>query len=129
MHILFLPLDERPCNYLYPQMIVSSNTSIKLTMPSLNILSQKKNPASFENIRTYLLEQAKNQEALVISLDMLLYGGLIPSRLHHLSQETLEKRLEVLKEIKQINPRIKIYAFECIMRCPQYNSSEEEPDY
>lgn len=129
MNILFLPLDERPCNYLYPQMIASSNTSIKLKMPSLNILSQKKNPASFENIRTYLLEQAKNQEALVISLDMLLYGGLIPSRLHHLSQDILIDRLKVLKEIKQINPRIKIYAFECIMRCPQYNSSEEEPDY
>lgn len=129
MHILFLPLDERPCNYLYPQMIASSNTSIHLTMPSLNILSHKKKPASFENIRHYLLEEAKNQEALVISLDMLLYGGLIPSRLHHLTQEILEERLEVLKEIKQINPQIKIYAFECIMRCPQYNSSEEEPDY
>lgn len=129
MNILFLPLDERPCNYLYPQMIVSSNTSIHLTMPSLNILSQKKKPASFENIRTYLLEQAKDQEALVISLDMLLYGGLIPSRIHHLSQDILVDRLKVLKEIKKINPRIKIYAFECIMRCPQYNSSEEEPDY
>lgn len=129
MNILFLPLDERPCNYIYPQMIASSNTSIHLTMPPLDILSHKKEAASFEKIKEYLLSESDKQEALVISLDMLLYGGLLPSRIHHLTKENLKNRLHVLKDIKEKNPQIKIYAFECIMRCPQYNSSEEEPDY
>lgn len=60
---------------------------------------------------------------------MLLYGGLLSSRLHHLTEDILEEHLDVLQELKTLNPHIKIYAFQCIMRCPQYNSSEEEPDY
>ena len=28
-----------------------------------------------------------------------------------------------------MNPDIKIYAFQVIMRCPDYSSSDEEPDY
>ena len=60
---------------------------------------------------------------------MLLYGGLLSSRLHHLTEDILEEHLDVLQELKTLNPHLKIYAFQCIMRCPQYNSSEEEPDY
>lgn len=129
MRILLLPLDERPCNYIYPQMIVSSNHSVHLTMPPLDILPKKKIPASFNKIRQYLLKEAVTQDALVISLDMLLYGGLLSSRLHHLTEDILEEHLDDLQELKTLNPHLKIYAFQCIMRCPQYNSSEEEPDY
>ena len=31
--------------------------------------------------------------------------------------------------MKQRNDRLLIYAFQCIMRCPSYSSSDEEPDY
>ena len=60
---------------------------------------------------------------------MLLYGGIVPSRLHHLSEETLTRRLNVLEEIRKSNPALKIYAFSLIMRCPSYSSADEEPDY
>ena len=128
MKILYLPLDERPCNYLYPKMI-TNNSSVNLTMPKLEILSKKKKAASYEDIKKYLINNVDDQDGIVISLDMLLYGGLIPSRLHHLDIDIVKERLNVLKELKKINKTLKIYAFECIMRCPQYNSSEEEPDY
>lgn len=42
MRILLLPLDERPCNYIYPQMIASSNHSVHLTMPPLDILPKRR---------------------------------------------------------------------------------------
>ena len=58
MRILLLPLDERPCNYIYPQMIASSNHSVHLTMPPLDILPKKKISASFNKIRQYLLKEA-----------------------------------------------------------------------
>ena len=60
---------------------------------------------------------------------MLLYGGIVPSRLHNFTIEELLKRLNLIRKIKEINPNIHIYAFSLIMRCPQYNSSDEEPDY
>ena len=60
---------------------------------------------------------------------MLLYGGIVPSRLHTLDESELTKRLELLRTLKDENPALKIYAFALVMRCPCYSSDEEEPDY
>ena len=45
MKTLIIPLDERPCNYQYPQMIAKTNSNIDLIMPDVSILSKKKSPA------------------------------------------------------------------------------------
>ena len=129
MKTLIIPLDERPCNYQYPQMIAKTNSNIDLIMPDVSILSKKKSPAILTELDRFLFSHCQEVDNLVLSIDMLVYGGLIPSRLHHCSKDELLKRLEVIKRLKQINPQLKIYAFNCIMRCPSYDSSEEEPDY
>lgn len=40
MKTLFIPLDERPCNYLYPQYIAETS-DIELITPSMEQLSCK----------------------------------------------------------------------------------------
>ncbi len=128
MKLVYLPLDERPCNLKYPQQLAAA-TDIQLFTPSKQILGRKKNPAKFEDIRSWLLRETKEATHLILSLDMLVYGGIVPSRLHQLTDEECVARLDVIKEIKQQNQRIIIYAFNLIMRVPSYNSSDEEPDY
>ena len=125
--VVYLPLDERPCNYKFPKLLPKTNLNI--INPSKDILGDKKIAANFEKIRNFLIDSTKDSDYLVLSIDMLLYGGIVPSRLHNLSYSTLEERLRVLKVIKKNNPKIKIYAFGLIMRCPQYSSNDEEPDY
>lgn len=127
MKILYLPLDERPCNADYPLML--ENKDLQILTISKNILGKKKQPGNTNQIAQSLLQLCKQCDTAVLSIDMLLYGGLLPSRLHHESKDILVKRLDTLAKMKEINPALKIYAFQCIMRCPQYNSSEEEPDY
>lgn len=127
MKILLIPLDERPCNYDFPQML--KNKKCDILVPPKTILGNKKNPADISALQNFVLENIQDCDAAVLSMDMLLYGGLLPSRLHHYSEEELKNHLSLLDKIKDINNKIKIYAFQCIMRCPQYNSSEEEPDY
>ena len=39
---------------------------------------------------------------------MLLYGGIVPSRLHFLSQEEIFSRVDFIKTLKEINPKLKI---------------------
>lgn len=124
--IVHLPLDERPCNYNFPFELFNPKAFF-ITRP--DELGDKKSPANPEKIANFLIKNCINADGLVISMDTLLYGGLIPSRLHFLSKEEVEKRLAILKTIKEQNPSIKIYAFQCIMRCPKYSSSDEEPDY
>jgi hypothetical protein len=129
MKTLLLPLDERPCNYYYPQMIGASNKNIQIITPEKNILGDKKTPANIKEIEQFLLNNAISCTNIILSIDMLVYGGLIPSRLHYLTKDEALSRLEIIKKIKEKNPQIKIYAFDCIMRTPQYDSSDEEPDY
>ncbi len=66
---------------------------------------------------------------MVLSLDTLVYGGILPSRLHFDTKEDLIKRVDIIKEIKKLNQNMKLYVFGLIMRCPSYSSSDEEPDY
>lgn len=126
--IVFLPLDERPCNIDYPKAIFAS-ADIELVLPERNILGNKKQPASFPGIRNFLLKETEDAYGLVVSIDMLLYGGIVPSRLHHLDLQELKARLALLETIRENNPALKIFAFDLIMRNPQYDSSDEEPDY
>lgn len=127
--IVYLPLDERPCNYAFAGFLSEENPSFTLVRPATEILGKKKISADSEKIRAFLLNECKDADYLLASADMLLYGGIVPSRLHHLSEETLTRRLNVLEEIRQSNPALKIYAFSLIMRCPSYSSADEEPDY
>lgn len=128
-NILMIPLDERPCNYLFPYKLLEDNPEYSLIVPERERLGKMKTPADHEYIRSFLLDNASKANIAVISMDMLLYGGLLYGRLHHFSSEELCARLDVLRMMKERNPVLKIYAFQLIMRCPQYSSSEEEPDY
>lgn len=124
--IVVLPLDERPCNYDFPYQLFSTK-DLHIVRPMR--LGDKKKSADSNEVISFLLKECKDAYALVLSIDTLLYGGLIPSRLHYNTKEEVENRLNVIKQIKKENPLLKIYAFQCIMRCPRYSSSDEEPDY
>lgn len=126
MKILLLPLDERPCNAAFPGRLFPAD-KVQILLPRK--LGHKKNPADFSVLSDFLFEKAKDADALLLSLDMLLYGGLIPSRLHHLKTETLFSRLHLVRELKEKYPALPIYAFATVMRCPAYSSDDEEPDY
>ena len=126
--IVLLPLDERPCNYDFPRRLFTHGSETKIVVPGR--LGNKKAPADTEQIREFLIEETKDAQALILSVDMMLYGGLVPSRIHHIHDAGILKKLaETLHVIKGNNPKLVIYAFQVIMRCPSYSSSDEEPDY
>lgn len=126
--VVFIPLDERPCNYHFPYQLFHSFV-FDIRRPERHLMGDKKIPGNLDGLQQFILEEAKDAYGLVIAIDTLLYGGIVPSRLHHDSVDTLEERLNVLKTIKAINPSLKIFAYHLIMRCPQYSLSDEEPDY
>lgn len=129
MKITFLPLDERPCNSKYIQMITASTSEIMLDSCPLEIMGRQKEAANREKVNSFLCESSHDADALVLSMDTFLYGGLIPSRIHQLKQETIQHQFDFLRELKKQRPNLKIYASICLMRSPQYNSGAEEPDY
>lgn len=129
MNVIYIPLDERPCNRLYPEYIASCNDEINILSPDLSILGYKKTPCNLEAVWKFLEENAQFADVAILSIDMLLYGGLLPSRLHKSTAEELEVYIDRIKNLKNKNKNLKIYAFNLIMRTPKHSSSDEEPDY
>lgn len=124
--VVLLPLDERPCNFDFP-VALYRNSGLEIVRP--DVLGDKKNPADLDKLENFLIKECSDADYAVIALDTLLYGGLIPSRLHYCEEDGVTRRLGLLKKIKSENPKLRIFAFQCIMRCPKYSSSDEEPDY
>jgi len=126
--IVYLPLDKRPCNALFPAQIAAM-TDVRFVVPPVSALGNKKQAANHERIAEWLLKETEGADYAILSIDMLVYGGIVPSRLHRLDEQECLRRLAVLKNLKSANPRLRIYGFNLITRAPAYNSSEEEPDY
>lgn len=129
MNLLYVPLDERPCNALYPQMISELTENVNLIVPPNDLLGEKKRAANVSLLWEWIEKEIKQCEAAILSVEMIVYGGLLPSRLHHMTPQECIDRLSNIKKLKTINPGVKIYVSNLIMRTPSYSSSEEEPDY
>ncbi len=127
--IVYLPLDERPCNYDFCGFMVQNNNEINLVRPPKSGLGLKKTPANYLSVKNFLSSECADADYLILAVDMLLYGGIVPSRLHYLSQEEIFSRVDFIKSLKDENPDLKIFAFSLVMRCPTYSCGDEEPDY
>ena len=127
--IVYVPIDERPCNYDFPYEVISESESLSILRPGKDVMGKKKQPADCERLCEFLLCECRDADYLILALDTLLYGGIIPSRLHRTDEALLKRRLATLKELKRSNPKLHISAFSLVMRCPCYSDSSEEPDY
>ncbi len=109
--------------------MVQNNNEINLVRPEKSDLGLKKTPAEYLSVKSFLSRECADADYLILAVDMLLYGGIVPSRLHHLSQEEIFSRVDFIGTLKKFNPNLKIFAFSLVMRCPTYSCGDEEPDY
>ena len=127
--IVLVPLDERPCTYMYPKMLANITNDINLVEVPKEFMGDLKVPGNIDKIADFLIKECKDASYAVVAIDTLLYGGIVPSRLHYENEKTLLNRLNVLRKIKEVNPSIKLYAYHLIMRCPSSSGDSEEPSY
>ncbi len=125
MKIAFLPIDNRPVCYTLAKYIAQIDESIEFFLPPREFLGDLTKTADIENLISWL-ENLPKVDSLILSLDTLVYGGLIPSRR---STETLEELKERLARIKPLLRNKKVYAFSSIMRISNNNYNEEEKEY
>ncbi len=125
MHLALIPLDERPVNMRYPYMIAQIADAV-LRLPPPDLLSRKRTPADRAALAEWLANTAPSCDALIVSLDMLAYGGLIASRT---TNDSALSCLSVLDRLRALPLSCTTYAFNVITRLPDANDSIEEPDY
>lgn len=126
--IVYVALDDRPCNMDFP-IEIFEHTDYQIVSPTKEMMPYEKTPCDYETLKQFLLKETQDAYGLILSVDTLIYGGLVPSRIHHLSPEQIQERMDLIKLLKQNNPNMLIYGFQTIMRCPRYNGDQEEPPY
>lgn len=126
--ILLMPLDERPCNAWYPRYLAPI-AGVDLLMPPADILPSFRAPGNPAALRRWLLENIEHADAAVVSVDLLGYGGLIPSRIGRESTGEVLANVEALHEARRIKPDIHLLAFNIIMRTANSVVNTEEPNY
>jgi len=125
MKICFIPIDNRPVCYNLPNDICNIDKSIQLYMPPREYLGGLTKYANNEAIINWF-NTLPETDIMILCLDTLVYGGLIPSRRIEDSFEQVKNRLE---KIKPFLKGKKIYAFSSIMRIPNNNDNTEEKEY
>jgi hypothetical protein len=114
--IILVPLDSRPASGQFAQMI-GKVAAVDVRMPPYEYLGRFTSPGNPEAILKWLEGYDMSQlTAVVVSTDMLAYGGLIESRTNTVSYDRAWNRMERLIALKRKWPKLKIYAFSSVMR-------------
>ncbi|WP_214821021.1 MULTISPECIES: DUF4127 family protein [unclassified Exiguobacterium] len=127
MKIVYVPIDERPCNVDVVQRIVGVTDEVTLLTPPDHVYGYKKEAADKFRMREWV-HSVKDCDAFVLSADMLCYGGLLPSRLHHMTEADRDTFIEWMRTLRR-ETEAPLYVATMIMRTPKYSSDDEEPDY
>lgn len=127
--VIYIPLDERTCNYKYPQILAQLSDDIELLILPEEYMGSYRQPADLKKVWQWVLNNIKGCDYGIFSIDALLYGNIINSRIHNRSIEECNQYLENLKKIKEINPSIEIHAYNLVPRVANYNNNSEEPPY
>ena len=112
--LALLPLDDRPCNLQFPAQIAAIGGT-QIVAPPAKLLGQFNQRGDSDALRAWL-DKLPEVDALIVSVDMLAYGGLVASRKTNTDLETALARLETLKQWRQSRPNTPVYAFNILMR-------------
>jgi hypothetical protein len=127
MRIAFVPLDDRPATELFPQRIAAI-CGVRLEIPPQETLGHFERPGDTEAISRWLASRDdRGMTALVISTDMLAYGGLVASRTPATPLGDALYRLRALSEFHRSHPDVPIYAFGTMMRLAPTATPQTEP--
>lgn len=125
MKICFIPIDNRTVCYNLAKDIAAIDENIELFIPPREFLGDLTRSAGVNEIIEWI-ENIPECDAMVISLDTIAYGGLIPSRR---SPDSIDKIKIRLNRLKPLLEGKKVYAFSSIMRISNNNYNEEEKEY
>ena len=123
-----IPVDARPAVRSQVQELVAC-AGWELRMPPVSLLGRLRLPGDRDALHDWLLEQAPHVDGFVLSLDMLVYGGLVPSRFIEDRGQDLLQRLQILLLLRKQAPNRPLFAFAATMRISNNAVAEEEKDY
>jgi hypothetical protein len=128
MRIAFLPLDDRPITR-GAFLRLAAAAGIEVVTPPRSMLGDRRLPADVEALWAWVGADAAEVDLLIASAELLIYGGLVPSRIGH---ESLDRCLALaarFAEARRRGPHRRLLVSASNLRLPQTPDASEEPEY
>ncbi|MBR1559735.1 MAG: DUF4127 family protein [Clostridia bacterium] len=100
MKVLFLPVDSRPCNRLFPKQLLEW-CGVECILPPEEVQDHFTQPSDWQGIQAFLTEHAAEADARAISLDQLCFGSLLGSRELDMTEAQALERLEWFERLRR----------------------------
>jgi hypothetical protein len=114
--MLLIPLDSRPAAGQFAQMI-GKIAGVDVDIPPMEYLGRFTEPGNPEEILNWIESQDLSEIShVIVSADMLAYGGLVASRENLTPVDIAVSRLKRLSELKEKAPNLKVFVFATTMR-------------
>ena len=116
-HVILVPLDGRPpCR----QFVIDAGRigGTEVVTPPHELQDYYSQPGDTKAMRRWLLEEVAKgtTDSVFLSVDQLLYGGLLTAREKQATPAEVEEFLAFLRELHEANPAVPIYAFSILPR-------------
>jgi hypothetical protein len=114
--IVLVPLDSRPVNVRLPEQLAAL-AGATVSVPPIGLLGDLRAPADRKQVAEWLLRRLeRGADALIVSVDLLAYGGLVASRKPDVALKDALSELKILRTIRRRFRDLPIYAFNIILR-------------
>lgn len=113
--ILLLPLDGRPpCRQFVSD--AGRIAGLSILLPPSELQDYYSQPGDTQGMEQWLRENIENSQAVILSIDQLLYGGLLAAREKEKTPAERQHILDFLRQLHKEHPTIPIYAFSILPR-------------
>jgi hypothetical protein len=126
--VLLLPCDTRPPTLELPHQLARV-AGVEMRSPPLEILNHLDQPGDVEAIADWLRRESRAADGVILTLETLTLGGMIPARRVSDPLEAALGRLEVLREVKRDHPHLRLLAYGVIVRVAHDDDPLEEKPY
>jgi len=113
--IIFIPLDNRPITDQETRK-VAEKAGYHIVVPPETLLGTREQHGNPDGLWNWLRENAPGAKAAVVSTDAMLYGSLVGSRNHELTETQIKERTARFQKLHEDFPRLPIYGFGTILR-------------
>ncbi len=128
MRVAFLPLDERPITR-DAFLALAAAAGIETVTPPKALLGRLKTAGDVEALWAWVDGPGGEADLLIASAELLIYGGLVPSRI---GREPLDRCLWLagrFEEARATTPHRRILLSASNLRLPAAADATEEPEY
>jgi len=128
MKIALIPLDDRPVTRALPVM-AAAVAGVQVITPPRDLLGTLNWPGDPAAIAGWLRALDTPIDGVVVAVEMLGHGGLVPSRRGTEDAAQVVARIEALRDVRARYRDIPIYGFTILQRISNSASNQEEKPY